>query len=101
MRRGIIGLAIVAATLAGIGIGAVGVVVAPPRHIFVNRATPQDSRELRALRIAADQARAAAAICAVRLDARHPRFVVLVSDRPQASGQCSASRHSVVGVPPG
>ena len=48
MRRGIIGLAIVASALAGIGIGAVGVVVAPSRHIFVNRATLQDSPALRA-----------------------------------------------------
>ncbi len=62
MRRGVIGLAIVAAALAGIGIGAVGVVVAPPRHIFVNRATLQDSRELRALRLAADRAAASSAL---------------------------------------
>lgn len=101
MRRGIIELAIVAAALTGVGIGTVGVVVAPPHHIFVNRATLQDSRELRALRTAADQARAAAAICAARLGGRHQRFVVLVSDRPQAWARCLVSRARVLGVPPG
>ena len=82
MRRGVIGLAIVAAALAGIGIGAVGVVVAPPRHIFVNRATLQVSPALRALRFAADRAAASSALqiqraAEARPDRRHPRFVVM------------------------
>lgn len=72
MRRGIIGLAITAGVLSGIGIGAVGVIAAPPRHIIVNRVKMQDSPELRSLILADARARA-------RLDTRptRPGFVVL------------------------
>jgi len=79
MTRGIIGLAIAASVLAGIGIGAVGVVAAPPRHIIVNRVKLQDSPELHSLIQARIAATVAEAQARARLDARpnRPRFVVM------------------------